>query len=102
LFPTVQVPFKGHSSDLMVQLTAVLHAGSLVSCHIFFSLCFCFNNRSKPGRSLFISENVTLLVDNLYAEATEAVKSRASLSVSTPELILIPGDINSEARLSNR
>jgi hypothetical protein len=29
-------------------------------------------------------ESVTLLVDNLYAEATEAVKSLAPLSASTP------------------
>jgi hypothetical protein len=48
---------------------------------------------------LFISERVILLVDSLYAEAIEAVKLRAALSASTPELISILGDINSEARL---
>jgi hypothetical protein len=33
--------------------------------------------------SLFISESVTLLVDNLHAEAIEVVKSRAALSAFT-------------------
>jgi hypothetical protein len=74
--------------DLVTQLTAVLHAGSLVSCHNFRILCLCYNKRSRPGRSLFISDRVTFLFDNLYAEATEAVKSRATLSASTFELIL--------------
>jgi hypothetical protein len=46
-----------------------------------------------------MSRSVTLLVDNLYAEAIGAVKSRTDLSASTPELISILGDINSEARL---
>jgi hypothetical protein len=46
-----------------------------------------------------MSESVTLLVENLYAEAVKAVKSRAALSASTSELISILGDINSEARL---
>jgi hypothetical protein len=81
------------------RLTATLHAGSLVSCHNFLSLCLCFNNRSRPGQSLFISESVTLLVDSLYAEAIEVVKSGAALSASTPELISILGEINSETRL---
>jgi hypothetical protein len=35
----------------------------------------------------------------LYAETIEAVKSRAALLASTPELISILGDTNSEARL---
>jgi hypothetical protein len=47
-------------------------------------------------------ESVTLLVASLYAEATEEVKSRAALSASIPELILILGDINSKARFLNR
>jgi hypothetical protein len=34
-----------------------------------------------------MSECVTLLVASLYAEAIEAVRSRAALSASTPELI---------------
>jgi hypothetical protein len=42
---------------------------------------------------------VILHVDSLYAEAIEAVNSRAALSASTPEFISILGDINSEARL---
>jgi hypothetical protein len=85
-----------------IRLTAALHAGSQVSCHNFLSLCFCFNRQTNLGMSLFISESVILLVDSLYAVATEAVKSRAALSASTPELILILGDISSEARLWNR
>jgi hypothetical protein len=31
-----------------------------------------------------MSESVTLLVDSLYAEAIDAVKSRAALSASAP------------------
>jgi hypothetical protein len=46
-----------------------------------------------------MSKSVTLLAATLYSEATEAVKSRAALSASTPELISILGDINSEAML---
>jgi hypothetical protein len=35
-----------------------------------------------------MSESVTLLVDNVYAEAIEAImKSRAALSASTPDFI---------------
>jgi hypothetical protein len=48
------------------------------------------------------SEGVTFLVDNLYAEAMEAVKSRASLSASIPALISSLGDINSEAMFWTR
>jgi hypothetical protein len=44
-----------------------------------------------------MSESVNLLVDNLYAEAIEAVKSRARLSASTAKLISIFNYINSEA-----
>jgi hypothetical protein len=83
----------------MTKLTAVLHAGSLVSCHNFLTLRLCFNSRFRPGILLFMSESVTLLVTSLYAEAIEAVKSRAALSASTPKLFSILGDINSEARL---
>jgi hypothetical protein len=86
----------------VTRLTAALHPGSLVSCHNLLSLCLCFNKWSSPGRSLYMSESVTLLFDNLYPEAIEAVKSRPALSASTPELISIPGEINSEARLWNR
>jgi hypothetical protein len=85
--------------DFVTQLTAILHAESLVSCHNFLSLCLCFNNQSRPVWSLFMPESVILLVDKLYAEAIEAVKSRTDLSASTPELISILGDINSEIRL---
>jgi hypothetical protein len=45
---------------------------------------------------------VILLVDSLYAEATEAAKWRAALSASTLDFISILGDIKFEARLWNR
>jgi hypothetical protein len=45
-----------------------------------------------------MSESVTVFVDRPYALAIEALKSRAALLASTPELISIWGDINSEAR----
>jgi hypothetical protein len=37
------------------RLTAVLHPGSLVSCHSFVILFSYFNSRSRPGRSLLKS-----------------------------------------------
>jgi hypothetical protein len=47
-----------------------------------------------------MTENVTLLIAGLYAEAIEAVKSRTVLSASTPpQLMSILDDIDSEARL---
>jgi hypothetical protein len=59
---------------------------------------------SRPGRSLLRSDGVILLVDSLYVEATEAVKSETAFSASFPELIWILGKItsNSEAMLWNR
>jgi hypothetical protein len=47
-------------------------------------------------------ESVILLVDNLDAESTEVVKSRAALSSSNPQLLSTFGDLTSEARLRNR
>jgi hypothetical protein len=44
-------------------------------------------------------ESVILPVDNLYADAIEAVKSWATLSTSSPELSWNQGEINSKARL---
>jgi hypothetical protein len=79
------------------RLSAVLHPGSLVSCNSFLILSLYFNSRSSPGRSLFKSVNVILLVASLYAEAIEAVNSRAALSASIPELISSLGDIKFEA-----
>jgi hypothetical protein len=85
--------------DFATQLTAVLHAGSLISCHNFLSLHFSLRSRSKPGRFLFIFASVTLLVDSLYAEARETVNSQAALSASIPVLISSLSDISSEACL---
>jgi hypothetical protein len=69
---------------LVTQLTAVLHAVSWVTCHILLNLRLCFSRFSRPGRFLCGSESVTLLVDNLYAKAKEALKSPAALSASSP------------------
>jgi hypothetical protein len=49
--------------------------------------------------SLLSSESVMLLPDSLYAEAIEAVKSRAALTASSFKLIWILCEISSEARL---
>jgi hypothetical protein len=54
-------------------------------------LASLINNQSKPGRSLFMFETITLLVDNLYAKATEAVKSCAALLASTSPVIFDSG-----------
>jgi hypothetical protein len=88
-----------HLMVLVTQLTAVLHAGSRVTCYSFLNLCLCFSRLSRPGVSLLRSESVILHVDSLYVEAIEAVKSWAALSDSSPKLIWILGEINSEARL---
>lgn len=72
---------------LVTHLTAVLHAGSRLSCHNFLSLCFCFSWQSRPGRLLFRSERASLLVDRLYSEAIEAVKSHVALSASSSEAL---------------
>jgi hypothetical protein len=42
---------------------------------------------------LLRSESVILLVNSLYAEATEAEELRAALSSSNPDIISILGDI---------
>jgi hypothetical protein len=85
--------------DFKTQLTDFLHPRSLLSCQSFLIIFLCFNSQSRTGRLLFNSDKVIILVDNLYAEATEAVKERAALSASTSELISILGDIKFEARL---
>jgi hypothetical protein len=43
--------------------------------------------------SLLMSESVIVLVESLYAEVTEAVKSRAALSASFSKLIWTLGEI---------
>jgi hypothetical protein len=48
--------------DFETQLSAFLHPESLVSCHNFLILFLYFNSRSRPGRSLFNSDTVILLV----------------------------------------
>jgi hypothetical protein len=78
----------------VTQLTAVLHAGSQVSCHIFVASAYIL--AIDLGQE---DRYVILLVDNLYAEAIDAVKSRVTLSASIPKLASNLGDISSEARL---
>jgi hypothetical protein len=84
---------------LATQLTAVLHNGSGFTCHSFRNLRLCFSRLSGPSIPLLRSENVILLVNNLYAKAMEAVKLHVTLLASSPKLISILGEINSEARL---
>jgi hypothetical protein len=84
---------------LATNLTAVLHPESRVIWQSFLNFCSCFTRRSKPSRSLFRSKSVVLLVYSLCDEAIEAIKSRGALSASSPELVWILNEINSEARL---
>jgi hypothetical protein len=87
---------------LATQSNAFLHARYQVICRSFLNIHLWFSSLSREGTSLLRSEGVILLVDSLYAEAIEAVKSRAALSVSSPELICILCEINSEVILWNR
>jgi hypothetical protein len=82
-----------HLMILATQLTAVLHSGSRVTYHSFVKLHLRFNKLSRPGRSLLRSKSVILLVDSLYTETMEAVKSWTTLSaLSTgPEWFLVIG-----------
>jgi hypothetical protein len=68
-----------HRMVLVTQITAILHAGSQVTCHSFLNLCLWFNRLSRPGRTLLRSGSVILLLGNPYTEAMVAVKSRAAL-----------------------
>jgi hypothetical protein len=56
-----------------IQLNAFYTLDPWFLFHSFLNLFLCFSNLSKPGISLFNAENLTLLVDSLYAEAMEAV-----------------------------
>jgi hypothetical protein len=87
---------------LVTQSSAVLHAGSLASCHNLRSLRLSCRKLSKPESALFRSERVSLRVDSLYAEAIEAVKAVAAFSASSIVSIWIRGGIKSGARLRNR
>jgi hypothetical protein len=40
----------------VTEFTAVLHAGSLVSCYNFLNCLLCFINRSRPGIGYFRSK----------------------------------------------
>jgi hypothetical protein len=83
--------FSDYASDFETQLTACLHLGSLVSCTNSSSFSYTWTaGLGQVDRCLILT---ILLVDSLYAEAIEAVKERAALSTSAPELISILGDI---------
>jgi hypothetical protein len=77
--------FGHHVDELLLNLPSLVGVQGLQAAEV--------------GRSLFNSDKVILLVDSLYAEAMEAVKSHAALSASTLELISILGDNKFEARL---
>jgi hypothetical protein len=80
------------------QFTSILHPGSLVACYNFLYFSYTLKDGlDQVYRCLNLT--VILFVDSLYAVALEAVKVRAALSASTPELILTLGDIRFEARL---
>jgi hypothetical protein len=77
---------------LETQLTAVLQVGFQVLATVSLSsVDVSADPPDEIDRCLFLS--VILLVDSLYAESTGAVKSRAALSASIPELIRILGDM---------
>jgi hypothetical protein len=88
--------------DFETQFTAVLHPGSLVSCHNFLIFFLLLRRRSRPGILLFNSDKVILYFDILYADATEDLKARTALSASTSKLSSTLSDIRFEARLWNR
>jgi hypothetical protein len=82
--------YTGHSSDgfgdpIKYGFTCWIR----VTCCSFLNLHLRFSTLSRAGKSLLRPKSVILLVDSLYAEATEAVKSRADLSASSSKLIFI-------------
>jgi hypothetical protein len=77
---------------LVTKLSAVLHAGSLVSCHNFLSLFSC-RKWPKTESALFGSESVSLHVGSLYVEAVEALKAVAAFSASSAVSVWIRGGI---------
>jgi hypothetical protein len=66
-------------TDFVTQLTAVLHAGSLVACHNFLSLRLCFNSRSRPGISFFMSESAKKLINKWFRLAMRNADHKISL-----------------------
>lgn len=83
----------------VTQLAAVLHVGSMVSCHNFLSFLLCFNKRTRPGISYLRSKIVDFLVDSLYVKAKDVAKSHVVLSASSEERIWIFGeDMSSEVK----
>jgi hypothetical protein len=67
---------------LVIQLSPVLHPGSLVFCHNFHGLCLTCRKQSKPESALFRSGIVCVLT-TLYAKAILAVKAPAAFSGSS-------------------
>jgi hypothetical protein len=71
------------------QLTAFYMLDPWFLATFFRSICLCFNSRPIPGNSLLRFKYVILLVYSLYAEEIQAVKLRAYLLASIPDLISI-------------
>jgi hypothetical protein len=68
-FLTFMRSFSKHPPDDSGNLlAAVLHVGSLVSCHNCLTFLLCFKKRSMASTSYFRSKIVVLLAYNLYAE----------------------------------
>jgi hypothetical protein len=88
--------------DLVTQFTAVLHVGSLISCHNFVSFFLRFTRRSRPGSSYIWSKIVVSLVGSTYDKVIEASTSRAALSGSSEELMQMLENIRSETKLWKR
>jgi hypothetical protein len=102
--PTFQVPFSKSFLILAVllvtQLTAVLHTGSLVSCHNFPGFRLFNSSGFKPGRSVFASEWVCLWT--AYMSRQFRLRDRGLHCQLQSELIWILGEINSVTKFWNR
>jgi hypothetical protein len=73
----------------VTKFTAILHAGSLVSCHDLLSLLLCFNKWSRTGTSYFKSKIVVLL--NCFWSSPAVITG--STSHRTHELFYCPATL---------
>jgi len=80
---------------LVTQLSAILHAGSLVSCHNFRSLRFSCRKTHCFGLRM------CMRVCSLYAKAMEAVKGLAAFTASSTVSVWSRGWIKWETTLRN-
>jgi hypothetical protein len=85
----------------MIYLATVLHSVWILGFVPQVSQpFFCFSKWSILGGWLSRSGSLSLLIDNLYAEAMDSVKSCTTLSASSHQLICIVWEIRLEAKLS--